>query len=220
MKKTAPLSSRAYIIIITGTDMARSLNKSRMHASRMALIASLVIVFFSRQYWPEETLYHEIFEILGVTMIALCAIGRVYSTAFLGGLKNDVLVTQGVYSVVRNPLYFFSLIGITGIALLSNHISIMIGLPLFFAILYARLIKREQAYLHEKFGDLYLDYKQNTCSMVPNFSNYNAPETVKMHPRFLTKSVLDAVWWLAAFPVIELAEYLQIHKIIPVFFTG
>jgi hypothetical protein len=49
---------------------------------------------------------------------------------------------------------------------------------------------------------------------LPDFSRYSAPETLQMAPRFLTKGFLDAVWWLAAYPVIEFSEVLQEHHII------
>lgn len=200
--------------------MAQILNKNRMFGSRFALILTILVTLFSRQYWTEETVYHEVFEIIGVIFVGICAMGRIYSTAFLGGHKNECLITHGIYSVLRNPLYFFTLLGVTGIALISNHISVMIGLPLFFALMYRGLINREQAFLQEKFGQTYIDYTQSTSAMFPNFANYRAPETVVMNPRLLTKSLFDAVWWLAALPIIEFIEYLQAHHVLPILFIG
>ncbi len=200
--------------------MAKKLNKNRMLTSRVAVFMSLAVVLLSRQYWTEESGYHEIFEMIGVVLTGMCALGRVYSTAFLGGFKNDVLITHGIYSVLRNPLYFFTLLGVTGVALMSNHISIMIGLPLCFAFMYKGLIAREQSFLHEKFGDEYDQYVGRTRALIPAFANYTAPETLEISPRYLTKSLLDALWWLAALPIIELTELVQSQGFLPTFFLG
>lgn len=200
--------------------MAKKLNKNRILSSKIALILTLFVVLFSRQYWTEESPYHELFEVIGVILTGICAMGRVYATAYLGGNKNEKLITHGIYSVVRNPLYFFSLIGITGVSLMSNHIVIMIALPSFFAFLYTGLIDREQEFLREKFGDDYKAYAKKIHAMIPSFSNYSAPEQILVQPRFLTKAMQDAIWWLAALPIIELCEYLQEQHIIPTFFVG
>ncbi len=200
--------------------MAKALNKNRILSSKIALISTVIIVIFSRQYWPEESAYHEVFEIIGVTLVSICAMGRIYATAFLGGFKNEVLVTHGIYSLLRNPLYFFTLIGIIGISLISNHISVMIGLPLFFGVLYSGLINREQKFLEEKFGDEFLNYKKNVYALIPNFANYHAPSSIEVNPKFITRAFVDAIWWLSALPIIEFAEYLQYEHIVPVFFVS
>ncbi|MCK6418033.1 MAG: isoprenylcysteine carboxylmethyltransferase family protein [Alphaproteobacteria bacterium] len=200
--------------------MAKNLNKSRILASKAALISTLLIVLFSRQYWQDDSAYHEVLELVGNFLIAICAMGRVYATAFLGGFKNDRLVTHGIYSLMRNPLYFFSLIGITGVALVSNHLVVMIGLPMFFLLIYLQLIAREESFLLEKFGAAFTDYMQRVPALWPRFSNYNAPQTTELTPRFLNKAFADAVWWLAALPVIELVEYLQTAGWVPTFFTS
>ncbi len=200
--------------------MAKSLNKNRMLGSKVAIALTIGTVFLSRQYWPEETPYHEIFELTGTVLVALCAIGRIYATAFLGGFKNEMLVTHGIYSIMRNPLYFFTLLGVTGVALMSNHLSVIIGLPLFFVILYSGLIQREQAFLQEKFGDEFLAYKKKTRALIPNFSHYTAPQVIEINPRYIGKAFMDAIWWLMALPLIEFSEYLQEHHILPTFFIG
>lgn len=200
--------------------MARDLNKNRMLGSRIAVLTAVLVVLFSKQYWTEESPYHELFEMIGITLTSLCALGRVYSTAFLGGLKNETLITHGIYSVLRNPLYFFSLMGITGIALMSNHLIVMVGLPLFFLFLYHGLIKREQGFLRSAFGEEYETYSHGTPALIPNFSNFNVPDALTINPRYLTKSVFDAVWWFSALPIIELAEYLQESGFVPTLFVG
>ncbi len=189
--------------------MAKSLNKSRMQQSKIFVIAAFIIVFFTKTLIPYETELHETLEFIGYLLIAVCAMGRLYSTAFLGGHKNDTLITYGAFSVVRNPLYFFSLIGMTGIALISTHILIIILMPIFFIVLYHFLIKREEEFLLQKFGTPYADYMKSTPRLIPNLKLYSAPERIETVPKYLNKAFKDAIWWFAAFPIFEFAEYLQ-----------
>ena len=97
---------------------------------------------------------------------------------------------------------------------MTNHIAIIIGLPLFFYFLYIALIKREESFLKEKFGKKYEKYMQEAPRLIPNFSLYHAPESITVYPNFLVNAFKDAIWWFAAFPLVELAEALHDLKIL------
>jgi protein-S-isoprenylcysteine O-methyltransferase Ste14 len=198
--------------------MAKSLNKSRMLASKLIVIGLLLCVYFSSSSIRVEGPAHEFFDGLGAIMVALCAMGRLYCSAFLGGFKNEKIVREGPYSVVRNPLYVLSWIGFTGIALMTNHVVLMIGVPAAFAIMYHFLVKREERFLLGKFGGEYRAFMNEVPRFIPNFAHYRAPETLLLVPKFLTKGFLDAVWWLAAYPIIEISEVLQAHGVTGPFF--
>ena len=198
--------------------MAVKLNGNRILLSKISLIGIIMVILFTRQYFGEKNHYHEFFEALGVTLIAICAMGRIYSTAYLGGFKNEKLITHGIYSVMRNPLYFFSLIGATGAAFLSNHLIIMMIVPVGFLLIYSYVIKREYIFLKEKFGQEYVTYCENVPALYPKFSHYSAPKIVEMCPHFMKKAFFDALWWLSIFPIIEFIEYLHNIHVIPTFF--
>jgi protein-S-isoprenylcysteine O-methyltransferase Ste14 len=84
-------------------------------------------------------------------------LGRAFSVR----AKATTLVTTGVYSRIRNPIYFFGAMFILGII-------IWMGRPwllLIFAVLIPLQVVRsqkEERVLTEKFGAAYLDYKQKT----------------------------------------------------------
>lgn len=185
-----------------------------MRNSKIVVVLALLAAFFTKALVPYETGMHESIEFIGYFLIAFCAMGRLYSTAFLGGFKNETLITYGAFSIMRNPLYFFSFLGMTGIALISTHIVIIIALPIFFLILYHFLIGREEAFLLETFGDEYAEYMKKTPRFFPNFSLYKAPEQISTVPKYLNKAFLDAIWWFVAFPMFEVAEMLHESGII------
>jgi protein-S-isoprenylcysteine O-methyltransferase Ste14 len=84
-------------------------------------------------------------------------LGRAFSVQ----AKATTLVTTGVYSRIRNPIYFFGAVFILGII-------IWMGRPwllLIFAVLIPLQVlrsRKEERVLTEKFGAVYLDYKQKS----------------------------------------------------------
>lgn len=174
----------------------------------MGLVVFFCIFLTSAFIHPEGAV-HEMLDMAGLLLISICALGRLYTTAFLGGSKNETLISWGPFSVVRNPLYVFSWIGFTGIALMTTHLVLIICVPVFFYILYYSLVQREEAFLIQKFGHDYADYKSRVPRFFPNLSLYKSPDEIKVSSGLLMNGALDAVWWFAAYPLIELAEFVQ-----------
>jgi protein-S-isoprenylcysteine O-methyltransferase Ste14 len=187
--------------------MARALNKNRMAVSRILLASAIALMLFTRQYWSYESALHETFDALGYVLIVFCGMGRLYTTAFLGGIKNEVLVTHGPFSVVRNPLYVFSWLGFTGFAIFSNNLWVMLLVPVGFYFLYLFLVKREEVFLQEKFGQAYDDYRARVPRFIPDFSNFNQPDAITISPRFYLRGLLDNVWWFIIPLILEMTEF-------------
>lgn len=199
--------------------MARALNKSRIFISKIIAAAVFLCVFLTYGVVAIDGFLHEIFDTAGLLLIAVCALGRLYTTAFLGGSKNERLITHGPFSVVRNPLYVFSLIGFTGVGFLSNHIVFMVFVPLAFWGLYTLLVAREEMFLEKHFGAEYTAYKAVVPRFFPKFSGYHNLDEITVNTKLLKKGALDAIWWFSAYPLVELAEYLQENGWIdPLFF--
>lgn len=194
--------------------MAKSLNKSRMYDTRVLMGLTLLTGIFCKTMFPDETLAHESLDLAGYFLVTACAIGRVYSTAFIGGVKNDRLVTWGPYSVCRNPLYLFSLMGAAGIGLMSTSILAFCIIFFGFLFIYNRLIRREEEFLHARFGRAFTDYAARVPKLIPDFSKYACPGELTFQPKFLNRAVSDAVWWFVPLPLFEIAEKLQEHHII------
>jgi protein-S-isoprenylcysteine O-methyltransferase Ste14 len=75
------------------------------------------------------------------------------------------LVTDGIYSHVRNPMYVGNLLIVAGVAVASNSwATILIGIPLAL-FMYASIVAAEEEYLLSKFGDAFVGY----CRRVPRW---------------------------------------------------
>lgn len=84
-------------------------------------------------------------------------LGRAFSVQ----AKATTLVTTGVYSRIRNPIYFFGAIFILGIIIWTGRPWLLLIFPVLIPLQVVRSRKEERV-LTEKFGDAYLDYKQKT----------------------------------------------------------
>ena len=71
------------------------------------------------------------------------------------------LVTRGVYSKIRNPICIFSLVFLTGLALLVER-PLLLALGAVIVPIQIVRARREAAVLEEKFGEEYRQYRART----------------------------------------------------------
>ena len=84
-------------------------------------------------------------------------LGRAFSVQ----AKATTLVTTGIYSRIRNPIYVFSALLILGIIIWTGRPWLLLFLAVLIPLQVVRSRKEERV-LTEKFGSAYLDYKQKT----------------------------------------------------------
>lgn len=72
---------------------------------------------------------------------------------------STALVTDGIYRWTRNPMYLGLSLVLLGIGIATGSLWFFIGLALAIWAVTKLAIEREEAYLAQKFGARYLDYK-------------------------------------------------------------
>jgi protein-S-isoprenylcysteine O-methyltransferase Ste14 len=189
--------------------VAKGLNQTRGRDTKIILGICFFTTIFTRPLFPLETALHEGFDLIGGMLVAMCVVGRIYCTTFLGGHKNQTLITIGPFSLCRNPLYFCSFLGIVGIAMMSNHLVLLVLIPTLFLVIYGALIRREEVSLQQMFGHKYAEYCRETPRFWPRISRFSLPDSLLIKPKLLTNAVLDGLLWFLALPVFEFIEYAQ-----------
>ena len=81
--------------------------------------------------------------------------------------KNQSLTTAGPYASTRNPLYLGSLLLGVGFAIAGGSWLLGAAFACLFALVYWPVIRREEAYLREKFGAAYEGYAANVPLLAP-----------------------------------------------------
>ena len=69
------------------------------------------------------------------------------------------IATEGPYRFTRNPLYLSMTLLYGGVSALANALPPVLLLPLVLRLMRRGVIEREEGYLEQKFGDVYLEYK-------------------------------------------------------------
>jgi protein-S-isoprenylcysteine O-methyltransferase Ste14 len=85
----------------------------------------------------------------------------------MNAVKNGELLTDGFYSICRNPMYTsFIFLTIPGLALtLNNWLVLTSSLVVYLVVL--KFVPEEEAVLEKKFGDEYKQYQAKVSRIIP-----------------------------------------------------
>ncbi|MBI4132573.1 MAG: isoprenylcysteine carboxylmethyltransferase family protein [Candidatus Sungbacteria bacterium] len=72
----------------------------------------------------------------------------------------ETIVSGGPYGYSRNPMYLAFTLIYAGIALAVNSFWPLVLLPFLLGLMYYGVIRREERYLEERFGEKYRDYRR------------------------------------------------------------
>lgn len=72
---------------------------------------------------------------------------------------TTLILTNGLYRYSRNPIYVAMIFIYSGIAIAAGSWVAFLALPICLLIIRYHVIAREEAYLEDKFRDVYLEYK-------------------------------------------------------------
>lgn len=156
----------------------------------------------------------EIGELLGFLFLVVAALGRVWAYAYIGGRKNAVLCQSGPYAMNRNPLYFFSFLGVLGACLaLKNLLLLFVAVPAFL-LLYHYVIAAEESRLKHLFGSDFVSYCHSTPRFWPKFSSLDRQGTIDLNVRLFTRGLGEVFWFLSFVSIADGLEWLHAHNVI------
>ena len=183
------------------------LNGNRKFLSKLLSVPYVILFFMSTYDIPGSI--QPILDYIALFMLWFAAIGRLYTTFFIN--KSEELSTTNIYSLVRNPLYVFSLIGVIGLTLISRKIFIILVIPILYICIYNSLINREELFLQTRFGDQFLRYKSMIPRWIPSFKHYNFNHEVTCNNVARINSALrDSIWWLVGYVAIKILVNMNI----------
>jgi protein-S-isoprenylcysteine O-methyltransferase Ste14 len=159
---------------------------------------------------------HEMIEWIGIVAIMVCILGRTWASLYIAGRKIEQFVTEGPYSVMRNPLYFFSIIGAAGAgAQLGSIVAGVVFGVLAWIVFYLVALQEEQL-MANRYGAAFASYVASVPRFLPNPRLWRDEPTLTIMPPKILRTFADAMLFLLAVPIAEGFEQLQNAGILPV----
>ncbi len=153
---------------------------------------------------------------LGMLLVGVGVLGRLWAASYNKGHRDKELLRVGPYSLVRHPLYAFSLIATIGIGLLSGRATILLILVSYYAIYYPFVMRAEEHMLTQRFGDEYAAYRARTPAFLPRWKDFSEPETWALRPAKYRRSFGDALGLFVVIPALLTISALQAAGVLPV----
>jgi protein-S-isoprenylcysteine O-methyltransferase Ste14 len=193
-----------------------TVQKIRKLTLLVAIILGVAIVSVTASRFPNGGRIHETIEWAGVVLIVACIVGRTWSSLYISGRKNTELVTIGPYSISRNPLYFFSVLGAAGMGAQIGSVVVAAVCGVIAWIIFHIVILQEERLLQRSYGKRYRDYMAKVPRFLPRPWRWRDTQTLTIRTPGVIMTFLDALLFLLAVPLAELFESLQASGAIPV----
>ena len=171
--------------------------------------AFFLVIFFSKgmfSHWENKFLD----ESLDAAGIAFLLFGFLFRIAARGYKEEETdsgnkLVTTGPYAIVRNPMYFGTLmIGIGAVLVLLKPWAILV-FALGFLIIYAPQIRKEESILLNKFKEQYSDYRKKIPKYFPSIKAlFNLQNYISIKVSWIKKEIISLISVLAVIFIMEL----------------
>jgi protein-S-isoprenylcysteine O-methyltransferase Ste14 len=133
----------------------------------------LGLVCIALAFWAKHFKTFPLFETKSSFQVVVGALLIVFSVAIVLSARQvfiahgthpnpyrptNAIVTRGVYRFSRNPIYVAFLLIVLAFALLANSWWFVVVDGMFLLLLHFGVVKHEESYLLEKFGDPYRQY--------------------------------------------------------------
>lgn len=197
----------------------QKIKKIRTRFSKVVAILVIIAFILGKQKFELDNLTASIVDILALLLVTVGTLGRIWCAFYISGFKNKKVVTDGPYSVSRNPLYLNSLIGAIGIGLVTHSLAVLVFIIIAFTIYYPFVIVGEERKLISILGKEYEDYTKRVPRFFPNLKLFTQPKEYTVKPKVFYKDLQDCTMFIITYCAIILINALKASDIIPSYFT-
>jgi protein-S-isoprenylcysteine O-methyltransferase Ste14 len=190
--------------------------RRRLTIASAILVMSFLLLFVGSGWRADSPRVSAAMEWLGLVLIALAIAGRSWCAIYIGGRKKVDLVTKGPYSLVRHPLYVFSIIGAAGIGALWGSIVVSMSLALITAAILYSISKKEEVFMLASFGEAYEAYTSRVRRFIPRFGTWSDADVVTARPSIVVRTFFQSSLFLLGVPAAELVQWAHSAKVLPI----
>ncbi len=190
--------------------------EARVPILRLSGILFIFLAVFVRPAWHTESTAAFAVELAGYVFLIAGLMIRMWSALYLGGRKSQQLVTEGPYSICRNPLYLGTLLLIIGAGLCFENVLMLAAMVIVFVPVHLIAVRWEERRLEARFPVEYALYKKTVPRFLPVFRNYKPKEELMVPFRSVRRVMVDTVGVLLLPEIEDLLEVLHARGVIPV----
>tara|TARA_Y100001970_G_C14215387_1_gene849344 strand:+ start:1805 stop:2422 length:618 start_codon:yes stop_codon:yes gene_type:complete len=154
--------------------------KNRLLISKILLVAFIAILTISDHGSVDNEDLSLALKIVGFILILIGGFGRLWSSLYIEGNKNEKLISGGPYSMMRNPLYVFSFTLLAGYCCAIQSIVVSSVFLSLFVLIYMPTIYNEEKILLSRHSESYKNYYNRTPRFLPSFKLYKGHKQDKM----------------------------------------
>ena len=197
---------------------ARDIRPLRKALFIAVIVVVMAIAAVAGSAWPPDSLIRVAIKIFGIALIFICIVGRTWSRLYVGWHKTRHLISAGPYSVCRNPLYSFSILGAAGAGAQSGSLAValLVAVPVWYVLHKVALL--EEATLARLHGETFQSYLRDVPEFLPRFSLWRDAEMVEVRPGDIVKTLLESCLLLLAVPAFALVEFYQGTGLLPIYY--
>jgi protein-S-isoprenylcysteine O-methyltransferase Ste14 len=207
------------------TPVVRTVERSRRFRWRGAvgavvLTPAFLVTLFSTPLVVAGSWFDIVVNVLAWVSFVAGATMRFWATLFIGGRKDKVLMTDGPYSICRNPLYLGSFLLMVATGLFLKSLIFVIAL-LVVAIAYMLItVPVEEEYLRIRHGEEFNGYCACVPRIIPSLAGFQMPERLEVNTHTLWLECARASRWVWL-PLIGLGvTYLRNQSWWPILFAS
>lgn len=164
--------------------------------SAISLGLALGITIFSPPVVLEGSWLDLGFDFLAWSLF-LIAIGiRLWSTMYIGGKKSHGVISQGPYSICRNPLYWGTFFICLSQSLFLHSFTFLLGIVAPVAIYMFRVVPAEEHHLLSKFPLEYGAYRDKVSAWWPSFAHFVSGSQVAVDMRGMGTELRRITSWV------------------------
>ena len=198
--------------------MKNRVARHRLFFSKILLLAFIVaLVIFDHGAIANEAVSISL-DVIGFALVLIGGFGRIWASLYIEGNKIGKIISKGPYSMMRNPLYIFSLILLVGYCFAIQSIIVASASIILFALIYMPTVYNEEKRLLSVHSKKYQEYYDRTPRFIPKFSLYQESESgdkISVNIRNIRNVLVEIAGFIFFFGLIKLLDLLHHIDVIP-----
>lgn len=190
--------------------------RKRVLAVKLSAAAILTLALVVHDVYEEGSLAELALQGSAFVLLLAAAMGRVWASAHIALSKSRALICDGPYSIVRNPLYFFSFLAHLGAGLAFESLTLALLLGGVFFATHWGTVYEEERWLRGKFPGELGAYFARVPRFLPKPWLLSNRDQIVVAPGKLARAVLESSLVFLVFPLARAVDWCHLQAVLPV----